>query len=103
MKGDFAKIFIHYNNIEKKVYTLTKKLGFEFDDGEGVLDFGLDIRTLAQVIYLMCNSYYEDFQTENITYGLLDILPDDIARQYPMFSTSLLNLLRNAESRMQMN
>ena len=67
-----------YNNIEKKVYTLTKKLGFEFDDGEGVLDFGLDIRTLAQVIYLMCNSYYEDFQTENITYGLIDILPDDI-------------------------
>ncbi|MBQ6706616.1 MAG: helix-turn-helix transcriptional regulator [Clostridia bacterium] len=35
--------------------------------------------------------------------NLPDILPDDIARQYPMFSTSLLNLLRNAESRMQMN
>ncbi len=29
------------------------------------------------------------------------ILPDDIARQYPMFATSLLNLLRNAESYMQ--
>ena len=29
------------------------------------------------------------------------ILPDDIARQYPMFSTSLLNLLRNAEAYMQ--
>ncbi len=32
---------------------------------------------------------------------LPDILPDDIARQYPMFSTSLLNLLRNAETYMQ--
>lgn len=29
------------------------------------------------------------------------ILPDDIARQYPMFSNSLLNLLRNAETYIQ--
>ena len=29
------------------------------------------------------------------------ILPDDIARQYPMFANSLLNLLRNAETRIQ--
>ena len=28
------------------------------------------------------------------------ILPDDIARQYPMFANSLMNLLRNAEARM---
>lgn len=33
--------------------------------------------------------------------NLPSILPDDIARQYPMFSASLLNLLRNAESYMQ--
>ena len=31
------------------------------------------------------------------------ILPDDIARQYPMFSGSLLNLLRNAESHIHEN
>lgn len=69
-----------YNHIEKKVYRLTKELGFEFDGqyGEGILDFGLDIRTLAQVIYLMCNWYYEDFQTEKITYELIDILPNNI-------------------------
>lgn len=29
------------------------------------------------------------------------ILPDDLARQYPMFASSLLNLLRNAEAVMQ--
>lgn len=28
------------------------------------------------------------------------ILPDDIARQYPMFANSLMNLLRNAEAKM---
>ena len=35
----------------------------------------------------------------NDTLQYLNIgLPDDIARQYPMFANSLLNLLRNAET-----
>lgn len=31
------------------------------------------------------------------------ILPDDISSQYPLFATSLFNLLRNAESRLKEN
>lgn len=34
---------------------------------------------------------------------LPNILPDDIVKQYPMFATSLLNLLRNAENHIQNN
>lgn len=67
-----------YNQTQLKIIKLAKELGFELNRDCATCCFGFDMRTMAQVIYLMVSWYYGEYKPEKITYTLVDILETDV-------------------------
>lgn len=63
-----------YNQAQLRIFKLAKELGVELNRDALTFDFGFDMRTVAQVIYLMVSWYYGECKPEKITYTLVDIV-----------------------------
>ena len=68
------KLSSEYNQMQQKVIKLAKELGLELNRDCATCCFGFDMRTMAQVIYLMVSWYYGECKPEKITYTLVDIV-----------------------------